>query len=87
METGGLMNKWKTCNHNWKAVAVYSVYGTVYQDECTECGCIGVLAEEPDEHGFYKIVAQPMADVIDLNEYRKRKEQKNVQPSKETVGG
>lgn len=65
------MNK---CSHDWKAISKHSEFGTVYQDECCNCGCIGVLANEPDANGFYAIVAQPMAQVIDLNEFRKRKE-------------
>lgn len=69
--------KWKTCQHNWISVPHHSVYGVVHQDECSECGCIGVISNQPDESGFYQIVAQPMADVIDLNEFRKRKEVKD----------
>jgi hypothetical protein len=78
MVRGGNMEaKWRTCSHKWVAVPYTSSYGTVHQDECAECGCIGVLATNPDEEGFYKIVAQPIADVIDLNEFRKRKELAN----------
>ena len=69
------MNNWKTCQHNWVAVPKYSEFGLVHQDECTECGCIGVLADKPDEHGMYQIVAQPMAEVISLCEYRKRRQE------------
>lgn len=68
------MNNWKTCSHKWTPVEKLSEFGIVYQDECEHCGCIGVLAEKPDEKGVYQIVAQPMADVISLCEYRKRRE-------------
>lgn len=72
-------NRWKTCNHKWEAVPKYSEFGLVHQDECTECGCIGVLADKPDDSGLYQIVAQPMAEVIDFMEYKRRKEQSNEQ--------
>ena len=83
------MNNWKTCQHNWVSVPVVSMYGTVHQDECTECGCLGVLADKPDENGFYQIVAQPMAEVIDFMAYKKRKEEANVQTDKDQtiIGG
>lgn len=42
-------NKWKTCNHIFAPVEKLSDFGIVYQDECTECGCIGVLADKPNE--------------------------------------
>ncbi len=72
-------NKWKTCNHTFAPVEKVSGFGTVFQDECTECGCIGVLADKPDEQGLYRIVAQPMAEVIDFMEFKRRKEQSNEQ--------
>lgn len=81
------MRNWRTCEHKWESVAKYSEFGTVFQDECAHCGCIGVLADKPDENGFIQIVAQPMADVIDFMEFKRRKEQKDEQASKETVGG
>ena len=72
-------NKWKTCNHIFAPVEKISDFGVVYQDECTECGCIGVLADKPNEQGLYQIVAQPMAEVIDFMEFKRRKEQSNEQ--------
>lgn len=80
-------NKWKTCNHQFVPVEVNSMFGTVFQDECTECGCIGVLADKPNEEGFYPIVAQPMAEVIDLMEYKRRKEQSNEQEQDAVLNG
>lgn len=47
-------NKWKTCNHIFATVAKVSDFGVIYQDECTECGCIGVLADKPNEQGLYQ---------------------------------
>ena len=61
------------CKHEWESVKKVSNYGTVHQDECVNCGCIGVLSNEPNEAGYFEIVALPMAKVIDLNEFRKRK--------------
>lgn len=72
------MNNWKTCQHNWVAVSKYSMFGLVHQDECTECGCIGVLADKPDENGLYQIIAQPMAEVISLCDYRRRREEERA---------
>lgn len=81
-------NKWKTCKHKWHPNPKISEYGTVYQDECSECGAIGVMADKPDANGFWPIVAQPMADVVDFLAYKRRKEEKaNEQAAKETIGG
>lgn len=81
-------NKWKTCNHQWQPIAKISEYGTVFQDECSECGCIGVLADKPDENGIWHIVAQPMAEVIDFMAYKRRKEEEaNEQAVEEIIGG
>ena len=80
-------NKWKTCPHNFQPVAKFSEFGLVHQDECTECGCIGVLADKPDENGFYQIVAQPMAEVIDFMEFKRRKEQANEQEQNAVLNG
>ena len=81
------MNRWKTCSHKWESLPKYSEFGTVYQDECSLCGCIGILASEPNEAGFYGIVALPMAGVIDLNEFRKRREKSDEQSSVTTNSG
>jgi hypothetical protein len=75
------MNNWKTCKHEWKAVAKYSSFGVVYQDECVNCESIGVLADKADENGMVHIVAQPQADVIDFSDFKKRKETQNVEKS------
>lgn len=64
---------WKTCKHNWQAVAKHSEFGTVFQDECTNCGCVGILADKPNEQGIWEIVAQPMAEVIDFQAFKQRK--------------
>jgi hypothetical protein len=63
----------KNCKHKWIQVPKHSMYGVVHQDECEHCGSIGVLSEKPDENGFYQIIPQPFAEVIDLNEYREKR--------------
>lgn len=63
---------WRTCNHKWKDVVDSNEF--FVRDECEHCGSIGQITNEPDGEGYYKIVAKPWADVIDINEYRKRKE-------------
>lgn len=60
----------KNCKHKWIQVPKHSSFGVVFQDECAHCGSIGVLADEPDEYGFYPIVALPFAEVVDLNKFR-----------------
>jgi hypothetical protein len=73
---------WKTCKHEWEAVPKHSGFGIVHQDECLHCGSIGILAEMPNERGFYEIIAQPWGEVIYLDEYRKRKVEKDVETKK-----
>lgn len=72
------MQDWKTCTHRWKPKAKVSGFGVVFQDECTKCGSIGVMADKPDDHGYYAIVPQPWATIIDFNEFKKRKEAQHV---------
>jgi hypothetical protein len=70
--------KEENCNHEWVSILSFSAYGKVYRSECVKCGCVGELSSKPDEKGLYQIVARPLANVVDLNEFRKRKEIKNV---------
>jgi len=83
------MNSWKTCEHKFVAVKQEHFDDCfAWRDECTKCGCIGTLATKPNANGFYEIVAQPMATVLDFNEFKKRKEQQDGKSTGQSnIGG
>ena len=72
-----MSDNWKTCKHEFEPVPRHSEFGVVYEDECIHCGSIGVLSDVPDENGMFYLVAQPQAEIFDLDAYRARKASSN----------
>lgn len=63
----------KDCTHS--KIKMVSVGNGMCQDECESCGCLMVPDWNATKNGITPFKAKPMAKVISLADFRKRKEE------------